>query len=204
MNVYIYIPIPAWSPTKQLLGFINWYVYVHSKYIHTHTYTHTHTYGLPWWLKSVKRLPVIREIWVQSLGWEDPLEEDMATHSSILAWRNPQTEEPGGLQSMELQSHNWVTSHTYIYIYRASLVARWWRIPLPMQRTDSIPGPGRSQVPQGNWAHGPQLLKPARPRVCAPQETPRQWACAPQGSSSHSPQLEKAKGQQQGPSTAKN
>ena len=123
MNVYIYIPIPAWSPTKQLLGFINWYVYVHSKYIHTHTYTHTHTYGLPWWLKSVKRLPVIREIWVQSLGWEDPLEEDMATHSSILAWRNPQTEEPGGLQSMELQSHNWVTSHTYIYIY---IVLPWW------------------------------------------------------------------------------
>ena len=38
--------------------------------------------------------------WVQSLGWEDPLEEEMATHSSILAWRIPRTEEPGGLQSM--------------------------------------------------------------------------------------------------------
>ena len=40
---------------------------------------------------------------VQSLGWEDPLEEEMATHSSILAWKIPWTEEPGGLQSLELQ-----------------------------------------------------------------------------------------------------
>ena len=43
------------------------------------------------------------EMWVQSLGWEDPLEEGMATHSSILAWRIPWTEEPGRLQSMGLQ-----------------------------------------------------------------------------------------------------
>ena len=48
----------------------------------------------------VKNLPVIQETQVQSLGWEDPLEKGMATHSSILAWRVPQTEEPGGLQSM--------------------------------------------------------------------------------------------------------
>ena len=41
----------------------------------------------------------IQEMRVQSLGWEDPLDEDMATHSSILAWRIPWTEEPGGLQS---------------------------------------------------------------------------------------------------------
>ena len=51
----------------------------------------------------VKNLPALRETWVQFLGWEDPLEEGMVTHSSILAWRIPQTEEPGGLQSMELQ-----------------------------------------------------------------------------------------------------
>ena len=43
------------------------------------------------------------ETWVPSLGWEDPLEEEMATHSSILAWRISWTEEPGGLQSMGLQ-----------------------------------------------------------------------------------------------------
>ena len=47
----------------------------------------------------VKSLPAMREIWVQSLDWDDPLEKGMATHSSILAWRIPWTEEPGGLQS---------------------------------------------------------------------------------------------------------
>ena len=47
----------------------------------------------------VKNLPAMQEIWVQSLGWEDPLEKERTTHSSILAWRNPWTEEPGGLQS---------------------------------------------------------------------------------------------------------
>ena len=47
----------------------------------------------------VKNLPAMRETWVRSLGWEDPLEKEMATHSSILAWRIPWMEEPGGLQS---------------------------------------------------------------------------------------------------------
>ena len=48
--------------------------------------------------QMVKNLPAVWETWVQSLGWEDPLEEVMATHFSILAWRIPRTEEPGGLQ----------------------------------------------------------------------------------------------------------
>ena len=48
----------------------------------------------------VKRLSTMRETRVQSLAWEDPLEKEMATHSSILAWEIPCTEEPGGLQSM--------------------------------------------------------------------------------------------------------
>ena len=50
---------------------------------------------------------------VQSLGWEDPLEEDMATHSSILAWEIRRTEEPGGLQFIGFQriGHDWVTEH---------------------------------------------------------------------------------------------
>ena len=43
----------------------------------------------------VKNLPAMQETWVQSLGWEDPLEKGMATHSNILAWRVPRTEEPG-------------------------------------------------------------------------------------------------------------
>ena len=51
----------------------------------------------------VKNPPAMQETWVRSLGWEDPLEEDMATHSSILAWRNPWTEEPGRLWSIGLQ-----------------------------------------------------------------------------------------------------
>ena len=46
----------------------------------------------------VKNLPAMQETWVQSLGWEDPLEKEMASHSSIFAWRIPWTEEPGRLQ----------------------------------------------------------------------------------------------------------
>ena len=54
---------------------------------------------------TVKNLPAMQELqemWIQSLGWEDPLEEAMATHSNILAWRIPLTEELGGLQSVGL------------------------------------------------------------------------------------------------------
>ena len=49
--------------------------------------------------QRMTRLPAMQETQVQSLGWEDPLEKEMATHSSIFAWRIPWTEEPGGLQS---------------------------------------------------------------------------------------------------------
>ena len=51
----------------------------------------------------VKRLPAMQETWVRSLGWEDPLEKEMATHSSTLASKIPWTEEPGRIQSMESQ-----------------------------------------------------------------------------------------------------
>ena len=51
----------------------------------------------------VKNPPAMQETWVRSLGWEDPLEKEMATHSSILSWKVSWTEEPGGLQSMGLQ-----------------------------------------------------------------------------------------------------
>ena len=53
--------------------------------------------------QMVKNLPAIQETQVQFLGWEYPLEKEMATQSSILAWRIPQTEQPSGLQSMGLQ-----------------------------------------------------------------------------------------------------
>ena len=58
--------------------------------------------------QTVKNPPAMQETWVRSLGWEDPLEKGMATHSSILAWRIPWTEEPGRLQLMGLQrvGHN--------------------------------------------------------------------------------------------------
>ena len=60
-----------------------------------------------------KNPPAMQDTEVQSLGWEDPLEKGMATHSSILAWRIPWTEEPGGLQAMGLQraGHDLVTKH---------------------------------------------------------------------------------------------
>ena len=62
--------------------------------------------------QTVKRLPTIRETWVQSLGQENLLQKEMATHSSILAWKIPRTEEPGGLQSMGLKRvrHDWAIS----------------------------------------------------------------------------------------------
>ena len=62
--------------------------------------------------QRLKRLPAMQETWVQSLGGEDPLEKEMATHSSTLAWRIPWTEEHGGLQSTGSQrvGHDRVTS----------------------------------------------------------------------------------------------
>ena len=67
--------------------------------------------------QSVKNPPAMQETWVQSLGWEDPLEKGMATHSSILAWEIPWIEEPGGLKSMELQRvrHDLVTKSPPTY-----------------------------------------------------------------------------------------
>ena len=59
-------------------------------------------YNLPI-TQSVKNLPAVQETWVRALGWEDPLEKEMATHSSILAWKISWREELGGLQSIGLQ-----------------------------------------------------------------------------------------------------
>ena len=71
--------------------------------------------------ETVKNQPEMWDTFVQSLGWEDPLEEGLATHSSILAWRIPWTEEAGGLQSMVLQNvgHDWVTKHSRAQCYFA-------------------------------------------------------------------------------------
>ena len=66
--------------------------------------------------QTAKNPPAMQETWVQSLGWEDPPEKGMATHSSILAWKIPWTKEPGGLQSMGSKrvGYDWVTNHTCI------------------------------------------------------------------------------------------
>ena len=60
----------------------------------------------------VKNLPAVQEMQVRSLGWEDPMEKEMATHSSILTWKISWAEEPGGLQSTGSQrvGHDWVTN----------------------------------------------------------------------------------------------
>ena len=73
--------------------------------------------------QSVKHLPTMRETQVRSLGQEDPLEKEMATHSSTLAWKIPWTKEPGRLQSMGSQrvGHDWVTSLTHS-IFRGRLL----------------------------------------------------------------------------------
>ena len=66
-----------------------------------------------WALLVVKNPPAMQETWVQSLGQEDPLEEEMATHSGIPAWEIPWTEKPGKLHSMASQTvrYEWVTKH---------------------------------------------------------------------------------------------
>ena len=63
--------------------------------------------------QRLKRLPAIQETWVRSLGQEDPLEKEKATHFSILAWRIPWTEEPGGLQSTGSQSWTRLSDFTF-------------------------------------------------------------------------------------------
>ena len=77
----------------------------------------------------VKNPPAMQEIQLQFLGGEDPLEKGMATHSSLLAWRIPWTEEPGGLQSMGLQrvGHDWMTD-THITSTQSSLSWLVWNL----------------------------------------------------------------------------
>ena len=88
----------------------------------------------------------MQETQVRALGWEDPLEEEMASFSSILAWKIPQTEEPGGLQSIghkELDTTEWLNGHTHA----------------GAGDMGSIPGWGKSYVLRSNWARVPQLLR---------------------------------------------
>ena len=77
--------------------------------------------------QRLKNLPGMRETWVRSLSREDPLEKEMATHSSILAWGIPWMEEPGGLQSMGLQrvGHHWGTSLSQSFLHCLLTLSTW-------------------------------------------------------------------------------
>ena len=69
----------------------------------------------------------MQETWVRSLGWEDPQEREIATHSSLLAWRIPYTEEPGGLQSIGSQALDMTeaTEHTHTSVYMPILISQF-------------------------------------------------------------------------------
>ena len=69
------------------------------------------------WVKNPRAMREMQETWVQFLGWEDPLEEGMATHFSILAWRIPWTEGPGGLQSIGLQRLKELSMHGRYWLH---------------------------------------------------------------------------------------
>ena len=79
-----------WVPFAQIMP-----IYFYNSFIDIHHTIHPFRASLV--TQTVKHLPAMQETWVQSLGWEDPLEKEMATHSSALAWKIPWTEQPGRL-----------------------------------------------------------------------------------------------------------
>ena len=95
MNLLKYILSLLTKKKKHVFSFISWRIF--SPGIQSLFYNTIYKAQL------VKNLPVVQETWVQFLGQEDPLEMEIATHSSILAWKIPRTEEPGGLQSIGSQ-----------------------------------------------------------------------------------------------------
>ena len=87
-----------------------------------------------------------QEMWVRSLGWEDPMQKEMATHSNILAWRIPWTEELGGLQFMESQrvGYDWACTRTHAHTHASGFGRDAWSR-----------GPGRGEGSGGNWSSYP-------------------------------------------------
>ena len=91
----------CFSSRAQIAGLVGLFVFV---IVLTFSYFHDVSFREASLVaQRLKRLPAMWEIWVRSLGWEDPLEKETATHSSILAWRIPWTEEPGRLWSVGSQ-----------------------------------------------------------------------------------------------------
>ena len=97
------------------------YIYIYAIYI----YTDTHIYTNIWTsllTQHVKNPPAVWETWVWSLGWEDPLEKGMATHSSILAWRISWTVHGVTKRQTQLRDFQFTSLHIYICIYKAFLI----------------------------------------------------------------------------------
>ena len=97
--------------------------------------------------QMIKNLPAVWETWIWTLGPEDPLEKGMATHSRVLAWKIPSTEEPGGLQSMGLQRvrHDWATNVPWSMPLRSYLQFIWrdgWPHPSFLGKLSSRRGAG--------------------------------------------------------------
>ena len=95
--------------------------------------------------QRVKRLPAMQETWVWSLGQEDPLEKEMATHSSILAWKIPWTEKLGRPQSMGSQrvGHDWATS---LSLYKQKNKVVKLEVMVPGENWMNLPGSAENQV----------------------------------------------------------
>ena len=127
-------------------------------------------------VQIVKNLPAMRETWVRSLGWEDPLEKGKATHSSILAWRIPWTEEPGGLQSMGSQSRTRLSDFTLPFPSPGDLPNPGIELRSPALQADSLP-----TKPQGKPLIYTNVCVYAKscPTLCDPMD------CSPPGSSIH-------------------
>ena len=112
------------------------------------------SWGFPGGL-VIKNLPPVQEtqeMRVRSLGWEDPMEEEMATHSSMLAWGIPWTEEPGGLQATGSQrvGHDWATSTTTMGTARPAPSARWYGRQ-PSVQQEALERGFPEQRERGNW-----------------------------------------------------
>ena len=108
--------------------------------------------------QTVKRLPAMRETWVQCLDREDPLEKKMAPNSSTLAWKIPWMEEPGRLQSMSLQRvrHNWATSVSVFQFHAACRVLIPWTGIEPMSPVVNVQTPNpwtTREIPKGFLLH---------------------------------------------------
>ena len=106
--------LPCWHVHMYVCVCVYIYVYIYDMFIFTHTFT---VFGVSLVAQMVENLPAVQKTWVRSLVWEDPLEKEIAAHSSVLAWRIPGA--PGRLQSMRLQrvKHDWVTNTFTFVLY---------------------------------------------------------------------------------------